>query len=97
MLALGPGEAADLPRLLAQVEAWDSGATFLGLSEKEVVRRLGQPTSRRPGVWEYWAPLGPGCHTHREVRVVRFTAGRVISAAVELRGVGCIIVERKGR
>jgi hypothetical protein len=55
-----------------------------------VVGALGQPTSRRPSVWECWHPQGPGLH--QPVRVVRLAEGRVTSAAVEWRPVGCIIM-----
>jgi hypothetical protein len=85
--------SAYVARVRLQFHAAESGKAYLGLTEKELIGALGQPTSRRPGVWEYWDRLGPGFNSHQRVRVVRFARGRVTSAAVEWRPVGCIIVE----
>ena len=62
------------------------------------VLQLGEPTAKRDGVWEYAEPLGAGFHSFRHVRVIRFDeSGRVGTAAMEQRGVGCIIVEPRRR
>jgi hypothetical protein len=93
LFAGGVEDAARLAALRAAAEAWHAGKRFIGLTEKELVRELGEPTSKKPGVWEYWRRLGPGFHSFQPVRVVRFAEGRVTSAAIEMRPVGCIIVE----
>jgi hypothetical protein len=91
-------DAAEVARVRALVAAWESGKDFVGLSEKEVLRKLGEPTAKREGAWEYWERLGPGFHSFQHVRVVRFDeSGRVKTAAMEQRGVGCIIVEPRER
>jgi len=78
----------------ALIQAAVSGSEYVGLTEKEVLDTLGKPTSMEPGVWEYWR-LSPGAHSFIPVRVVRFKDGRVISAAVHMKGVGCIIVKER--
>jgi len=94
----GAADAAEAARARALADAWCSGKPYIGLSADEVVRTLGQPTVRRADAWEYAQPLGPGAHSVRLVRVVRFgDDGRVKSAAIEERGVGCILVEPRGR
>jgi len=78
-------------------EVWHTGQVFVGLPEQGISRRLGEPTSKKALVWEYWQPLGPGAHSFRWVRVVRFRDGKAVAAAMEERGVGCILVEPKGK
>lgn len=96
MLAAGLDETAKLVTLHALqekapqiIDAWLSGKDFIGLSEKEIIQRLGKPSSKQPGVWEYqdWN-LGPGYHSFIRVRVIGFKDGRVVSAPLKMRGVG---------
>ncbi len=97
LLACGVDDTARLGPLRVAMADWHTGKRYVGLTEKELVRQLGEPASRRPGVWEYWDRLGPGFHSHRRVRVVTFHGGRVTAAPVEMRPVGCIIVEPRER
>jgi hypothetical protein len=97
LFACGVDDTARVGTLRVAAQAWQSGKRFIGLTEKELVRELGEPTSRKPGVWEYWKRLGPGFHSHQWVRVVRFDGGRVTAAPIEMRPVGCIIVEPRER
>ena len=62
-----------------------SGKAYVGLSEKEILRSLGEPTDKRNGVWEYGSrvPRSPGYHSFAWMRVVRFKNGRVVSAEYE--------------
>ena len=76
-----------------QVEEWATGKALVGMTEQELVRRLGEPTSKKDGVWEYRQPLGPGFHEFVYKRVVRFKDGKAIAAPEVRAPVGCIIVE----
>jgi hypothetical protein len=97
MLAGGVDDTGEAARALRQLEAWHAGKEYIGLSEADVLCRLGPPSARRPGAWEYREPLGPGAHSFVLVRVVRFRDGRVVAAALEERPVGCILIEPRGR
>src|SRR4051794_6443353 len=94
LLATVPEDAANKQAHEALI-AWETGKDFIGLTEKELLAKLGEPTSKKPGLWEYWQPLGPGAHSFRWVRVVRFQNGKVGSAAMQERGVGCILIMPK--
>jgi len=87
--ALAPGDEIERARLSQALHDWDTGKPYLGLSEKEVLDKLGKPTSTKPGVWEYRERHVPD-YLFVWVRVVRFKEGKVVSAAREERPVGCI-------
>jgi hypothetical protein len=96
-LAVAPPSAekdSDVAALLAELHDWHTGKTFLGMTEKEVLKELGKPTSTKPGVWEYQER-----EAHDDlfawVRVIRFKGGKVVSAAREGRAVGCLYRKRR--
>jgi len=76
-------------RLIHDLKAWEQGTPLVGLTEKELLRKLGEPTSREDGAWYYHGRL----HLRAgliELRTVRFAKGRVASAPLTLTPVGCI-------
>jgi hypothetical protein len=66
----------------------------VGLSEREILDRWGEPTSRASDAWRYEQRLGPGAHSFKTVVVLHFAAGTVERVTTEEKPVGCIIVER---
>jgi hypothetical protein len=88
-------QETELQRVVRALEAWEKGVEFVGLTEQQLRQRLGNPTSVEAGVWYYREPLGPGCRSFVRQRVVRFANGKVVSAKLEQRPSGCIIIERR--
>jgi len=68
-----------------------SGKAYLGLTEKELLQRLGEPTSQKGHTWHYADPFKVPALSglaYRSERVVEFQNGRVVSAAMRRHCVG---------
>ena len=74
------------PDPIQSLKDWRAGKEYLGLTESAVLKRLGEPTSTAPGVWLYVEHEG---YSADMVRVVRFKDGKVVSASVVGRPIGC--------
>jgi hypothetical protein len=69
----------------------EEGVAYVGLTEAEVLKKLGAPTAKEKDVWEYREPLRGipgGCIDHRVLRRIQFEKGKVVSAARIREGIG---------
>src|SRR5262249_29489734 len=74
------------PDPIKSLKDWREGKEYLGLTESAVLKRLGEPTSTAPGGCLYVGHEGSSAAL---VRVVRFKDGKVVSAGVVGRPIGC--------
>jgi hypothetical protein len=81
-------------RLIRDLKAWEQGTPLVGLTEKELLRKLGEPTSKEDGVWYYNGRLRLRAGL-MELRTVHFARGRVVSAPLTLVPIGCIEVRER--
>jgi hypothetical protein len=68
-----------------------SGKAYLGRTEKELLQRLGEPTSKQGNIWTYAEPFKVPALSglaYQAERVVEFKDGRVVSAPLRQRCVG---------
>jgi hypothetical protein len=55
----------------------DQGVEYIGLTEAQVLKKLGKPDRKEKDTWEYGSWHG---HVHEEIRTVQFKNGKVVSA-----------------
>src|SRR5207249_1321212 len=75
-------------RLVRELEMWERGARYVGLTENELLRELGEPASKAESVWTYRRRTGVDPQFLEE-RIVRFVNGRVVSAPLTVIPLGC--------
>lgn len=68
-------------------------AEYIGLSEAEVISKLGEPAHKTSERWTYQQPPGRGMHSFRTEREFVFKDGKVIQIINHKVAIGCTVVE----